>query len=520
MVVVTDKTKELLKRATFRHLIENGVTTDDELWFIAHEMFGVSIPTETCCEEHQPMWGAVCDDFFHRVKKQAMRHCRGGGKTFQVGFAKSVKLITYPGLRVSNFAATENQGNALFGYVNDHLGPSAHEEVRRYVDEVYGSVARTKPRIVPGRNPNKPEGSVMRVLVGTLKGVNSAHVEDLVVDERAQMDDAVFRESMGMMTARAPYPGVLTVLSTVKQLGDPMDVLMEEAEEKGYKTYVSCILDVTNCQEKSCDKCKRTRAYTEDRRDSRSFYDYCKGRLMGRSLGHFSVDTALNKFSEMGLEAAKAQLLCLNPEGEEAAFPQFDPDRNVVPYVGDENSNFFIFGDFGKRDDSAWIKSKLVTHKGARAIHLIDEMIGKGKTIKEDWVPMLKQRGWHKADAFLVDVAGVQTTVASKKSAIDLLEDEGWPVLREKCDELETTERVRDLLKSERLIIDPRCKRVKQALERATNASTGSADNKIFMKIIRHNKYSHPIDAIRYGMNLLLPNDDADAPQRVRPKGR
>jgi hypothetical protein len=515
---VTDKTREALKRAAFRHLIENGIKTDDELWFVVHEIFGVNIPRETCCDEHQPMWEAVCDDFFYRVRKQALRHCRGGGKTFQVGVTKAAKLVAYPGLRVSNFAATENQASALFNYVQQKLGASADSEVRRLVSEVYGSTAKTNPRPVPGRA--KPEGSVMRVLIGTLKGVNSAHVDDLVVDERAQMSDEVFKESMGMMTAAAPYPGILTVLSTVKQLGDPMDVLMEEAEEKGYKTYVSCILDVTNCQETSCDKCKRARSYTEDRRDSKSFYEFCRGRLMGRNLGHFSVDTALNKFTEMGLEASKAQLLCQTPEGEETAFPQFNPDVHVVEFKGDPNQDFFVFGDFGKRDDTAWIKSRMVTHKGHRAIHMIDERIGKGKTMEEDWIPILKDIGWHEAQAFLVDIAGLQTTVASKRSAIEQMTDQGWTVLYDKCDELETTERVRVLLKSERLLVDPKCKKVIQALERSSNASTGANDNKIFLKVIKHNKYSHPIDAIRYGTHLLLPDDNPEPPKRMRPKGR
>lgn len=511
-----------MKRAAFRYLIEHGITTEEHLWFVLHDVFGVNIPRETCCEEHQPLWNAVCDDFFHRVKKQAIRHCRGGGKTYQVGTTKAVKLIAYPGLRISNFAATENQASALFTYVGEMLGPSADAEVRRLVDgQVLGSAVRTLPRPVPGRL--KPEGSIMKVLVGTLKGVNSSHVEDLVVDERAQMDDAVFKEAMGMMTARPPYPGVLTVLSTVKQKGDPMDQLMEEAEDRGYNSYVSCILDVTNCAEKSCARCKETRAYTEDRSESESFFDYCQGRLMGRSLGHFSVSTALNKFVEMGLEAAKAQLLCLNPEGEEAAFPQFVRRRHakevLVSEDVPEDAGFFVFGDFGKRDDCAWIKARFFTYQGQRAILLEDELIGKGKTIQE-WIPLLKERGFHKAQAFLVDVAGLQTTITSKKSAIEYMQDEGWTVLYDKTDELETTERVRTLLKSDRLLVDPGCKRVIEAFERATNQTVGSGEHKVFLKIIRHNKYSHPLDAIRYGVHLLMPDDYAEPPQRYRHKGR
>jgi len=517
MQIVTEKQREVMKRAAFKYLIETGISTEDELWFVMHDIFGVRIPREVCCEEHQPMWEAVTDDFFHRVKKQALRHARGGGKTFQVGSTKAAKLIAYPGLRVSNFAATENQATALIGYVNDKLGAGADPQVQALIDEIYGSQVRTHPRPCVGRP--KPAASVMRVLVGTIKGVNSSHVDDLVVDERALMGDDVFRESMGMMTAAAPYPGVLTVLSTVKQLGDPMDQLLDEAEDKGYKKYVSCILDVTNCQETSCDKCKKALAYSADRKDSRSFYDYCKGRLMGRNLGHFSVDTALNKFTEMGLEAAKAQLLCLTPEGEETAFPQFDRARHVVPYVGPDDTEFFIFGDFGKRDDSAWIKARHTTYQGNRAIHLVDEFIAKGKTIQE-WIPLLRENRFSRCQAFLVDVAGLQTTVTSKKSAIDYLTDEGWKVLYDKCDELETTERVRDLLKQDRLLVDPKCKKVIEALERASNKSVGSGDQRIFLKVIKHNKYSHPVDAIRYGVHLLMPDDYVEMPKAYRRRGR
>ena len=240
---------------------------------------------------------------------------------------------------------------------------------------------------------------------------------------------------------------------------------------------------------------------------------------MGRNLGHFSVDTALNKFTEMGLEAAKAQLLCLTPEGEETAFPQFDRARHVVPYVGPDDTEFFIFGDFGKRDDSAWIKARHTTHQGNRAIHLVDEFIAKGKTIQE-WIPLLRENRFSRCQAFLVDVAGLQTTVTSKKSAIDYLTDEGWKVLYDKCDELETTERVRDLLKQDRLLVDPKCKKVIEALERASNKSVGSGDQRIFLKVIKHNKYSHPVDAIRYGVHLLMPDDYVEMPKAYRRRGR
>lgn len=516
-MIVTEKTEVLFKRAAFRHLIEHGISTEDELLFVFKEIFGVNIPTEVCCENHQPLWGAVTDDFFHRVKKQAIRHCRGGGKTFQVGTTKAAKLLAYPGLRISNFAATEQQSQALIGYVHHILGANSDPEVQRLVAELYGSVVSTHPRPVPGRT--KDEGSVMKTLVGTLKGVNSSHVEDLVVDERAQMDNAVFKESMGMMTARPPYPGVLTVLSTVKQLGDPMDELLENADERGYVTYISCILDVMTCHEKNCEGCKKVYARSADNKTKESFYSFCQGRMLGRELGHFTVGTAHNKFTEMGLENAKAQLFCLIPEGEATAFPQFERERNVVPYTGPENDSFFVFGDFGKRDDSAWIKAYFVTHNGHRALHLTDEMIGKGKTIQE-WIPMLKSAGWGDGQAFLVDIAGLQTTVTSKKSAIEYLTDEGWVVLYEKCDELETTERVRDLVKDTRILVDPKCKKVIEAFERATNQSVGTGDNKILMRIIRHNKYSHPVDSIRYGVRILMPDDGVEPPARVKFKGR
>ncbi len=514
MILGTDKQKVLMKRAAFKHLVEHGIEDEHQLWFVIREMFGVTIPRETCCPEHQPFWDGVVDDFFHRTQNQAYRHCRGGGKTFQVATGKSAKLLFCPGIRMSNFAATEQQGYAFFNYIQKHLGPSADPEIQKLIDgQIMSSTAKTLPRPAPGRE--KAEGSVMRVLVGTLKGVNSAHVDDLVIDERAQMADEVYKESIGMMTAAPPYPGVQTVLSTVKTKGDGMDKLLEDAEDLGFKTYVSCILDVMTCQEKTCDRCKNTCAKSDDGKETKSFYEFCQGRLQGRTLGHFSVPTALRKFTGMGLTNAVAQLFCRAPEGEQRAFPMFSREKHILtelqlitlrPLL--RGIKPFIFGDFGKSDNSAWLKAWSVVLNGIDCIVIDDELIGNGRTIQQ-WIPELREAGFGDAAAFLVDVAGRQTTITDKKSAIEYMEDEEWNVVSEKMNEVETTDRVRELLRRDptQILVGPKCKKLIEALERSENKSVGTGDDKTYLKVVKHNKFSHPIDALRYGVNLLLGDD-------------
>lgn len=521
MLLKTDKRLVLYKRAAMDHLFTHGIETEDELQFVMRDCLGVRIPTEVCCDNHQPMWEAVADDFFHRVRKQALQHCRGGGKTFQVGSIKSIKFIAYPGIRISNFAATEQQSKALLTYTTQRLGPMAPPEVKKHVQEVYGAEATGVARPVPGRDGRHQ--SKMKGLVGTLKGVNSAHVDDLVVDERAQMDDGVFKEAMGMMTASSPYPGILTVLSTVKALGDPMDVLMKNGEELGFKTYISCILDVTNCQESNCNGCKATIAKSDDGKEAKSFYDFCGGRLLGRNLGHFSVATARDKFVGMGLTNARAQLFCEEPDSEERAFPGFSPtthvaELNVEKRWGTADGDFIILGDFGKSDNSAWVKVYLTPND---IMYIDDELIGNGKTVQE-WIPILRERGWLQPDQpYVVDIAGRQTHITDKRSAIDYLSDAGAKVVSRTMGELETTEHVRDLLKASppQLMINPRCKKVIDAFNRSTNKSQGQGDQKIFLKVIKHNKFSHPIDAIRYGASVLVAGAGIKMPKKWKPSG-
>ena len=507
MQIITDKQRLLMKRATFKHLIDRGVQNEDELWFVVAEVFGMKIPREVCCDDHEPFWKVATDDFFHRVKNQAVRSCRGGGKTMTVGAIKAVKAVAYSGIRISNFAATEQQGMALWGYVEKNLGPSADPVIQSYVQELYGSVATTKPRAVEGRD--KPESSRLKVLVGTLKGVNSTHVEDLVVDERAQMEDEVFSEAMGMMTASPPYPGVLTVLSTVKAKGDPMDVLMTEADSLGFRAYTNCILDCMTCQEANCDGCKATLSTNADKSETKSFYDFCKGRILGSKIGHISVASAQRKFGNMGLENARAQLFCTDPEGTELAFPQWShknvrdmSDVIAALYV----TGYYVFGDFGKRDDSCWHKARYIP--SLKLVYVEDEIVDNNKTIDE-WVQILDKNGWGpQAWAFLVDTAGRQTTITSKKSAIDHLEDKGWKVIDSVLDELETTDRLRDLIKAERFIVHPRCKKTIEGFERATNKSIGTKEAPVYLKVIKHNKWSHRVDSARYGVAHLCPADD------------
>jgi hypothetical protein len=519
-MLVTDKTREAMKIALFRALMEKGIENEQELWFVVSEMFGVKIPREVCVEGHQSFWELMCDDFFERVSNQACRASRGSGKTFVVGVSKSLKLICKPGIRISNFAATENQGNALFNYVTQNLGPSAHPEIKARVAEVFGSQAKSVPQLVPGRG-SKPEQAVMKVLVGTLKGVNSSHVDDLVCDERAQMEDRIFQESLGMLTPKAPYKGVLTVISTVKAKGDPMDVLMEKSAEMGFKPYLNNILDVMTCQERDCSKCKESIATSDDGKEEKSFYDFCQGRLLGRSLGHYSVDATLRKFRGMGLTNAVAQLFCLEPEGEEKAFPMFRYQKHVVDRRSEfAGKRFFVFADFGKRDASVWLKAYLDNENSGGTIYIDGELHGSGHTV-DDWIPILCNAGYSKAIQFLVDVAGRQTTFVSKKSAIEYLEDEGWDVNAQKVDELASTESLRDRLRGDPpgIQIHPDCTKLIEAFERATNMATGSGDNKVFLKVVRHNKFSHFIDAVRYGQELLC-SDGMDAVESYTRRGR
>jgi hypothetical protein len=515
----TAKTIEAAGWQAVRHFLKNGIESEEELYFFFKFVWGVEMPKRACCEHHATMWQAVVEDFFSLSPRIAVQLPRGGGKTFGIGACKSAKSIFFPGLRTIVLGAVEKQSHNLFKNVVQFLGSSAPPVIRDYVGpQVLNSEAVFKPHV--NRTTGREAQSHLRAVVGTVNGVNSAHADDLVFDERALMSDNIYKEAQGMRTPAQHFPGVTTVISTVKAFGDPMHKLMTSGS--GWKRFQACILESVACRETDCTGCKLAVSVSANGARAHSFYDYCQGRLLGQNQpGHISAAGAREKFVGMGLEVAEAQLLCLRPEGDATAFPAWgqhniqDLDDRVGTELRGTVGRHWILGDFGRSDDSFWGRAY---HMGD-TIYISHELHGNRRTMSE-WLQIMEaQGGWltPRLLGFIVDTAGNQRTIVSHESAIDIIEQKGHHVLSRKCmDEEDDTDRLRDLVKARRIVVHPRCVRLIEAFNLATNKKLGVAGEALYTRRVHHNKYSHAIAMVRYGVMVLEPSDAPDMPEEYR----
>jgi hypothetical protein len=253
------------------------------------------------------------DIYFGLVTRAALVGPRGGGKTFSLGDLASCMFL-FKDYDVLIGSGSEEQASKVYDRVMQILCDD--DETADYVPNITTKVAKGKKKnwieFVPAsqkraRGPHPGEGKRGGMII---------------VDEEAEMDDAILKALMG--TGGTAQPLVIVRASTAHKVDGTFAELLDNL--KGYTLYKWDAFDVCGKCDRKCADC------IPEFRD-----DYCQGKAKKNSiLGWVSVDYLFAMWEEMDKEWFEVELMSRRPSGAGLVVdPQHWPAALVdeAPYV-------------------------------------------------------------------------------------------------------------------------------------------------------------------------------------------
>lgn len=301
--------RERTRRFLFRHFKARSLQTLDELQFYIEEYLGFKVPSQAVCPGHDPPLQLISDLFFEKVSLALGFANRTGGKTTNVAILNHLDMEFKPGVDICVAAATRDQAEKSYTYLQKMyrdplLKASLKESIQSYTEL---------------RN-----GSVLEIITGTVKGVNSPHPNKARLDEIELMDWEVFNEALSMSVQKGNWRAQDVFTSTRKYAGGIMTRLLTESEERGIKVYKWCIWDVL---EQCPRQCKGDPEYGDCR-----VYEMCQGKAHDCA-GWYKIDDFIRKVSSLSKDVFQAQWLNQKPGGGVTIYHPYNPaTHRIAPF--------------------------------------------------------------------------------------------------------------------------------------------------------------------------------------------
>lgn len=292
--------------------------------------------------------------------------CREGMKTVSVAILETLLMLHFQ-LEIAHAAAIESQSSVGLGYISEFIA-----KVKPLMEFAGWVPDMANKRTIKFKTP---QGKItyIKVLICTVKGMNSLHVNALFLDELDLADPKALKQARNIVGYSKGIFGITVYLSTRKYAFGNMNEAIESATEKNYKIIKWNILDVT-------EACPPSRHLPEGPREDRyvalnlplqqiSKEDYaaipdpekhkwelvanayegcatcpllavCKTRLSEKpqtATGGFykPIVSVIQKFRDNDPDTAEAELMCWKPGSEGLIYPRFQSrlgSGNVIDY--------------------------------------------------------------------------------------------------------------------------------------------------------------------------------------------
>ncbi len=154
---------------------------------------------------------------------------RSGGKTYDFAILDTMVSYLFPKAEIATVGAIQTQAQRCYNYFKEFSGqfPFGQHITKSSISEtVFDNDAK------------------VQVLIGTVSGVNSPHPQFLFLDEIDLFDWFVLQQAMSMPQSKHGLPSRVVLTSTRKYPAGSMQRLIDEADERGYKSYTWCIWEV------------------------------------------------------------------------------------------------------------------------------------------------------------------------------------------------------------------------------------------------------------------------------------
>ena len=324
----------------------------DALWIWIKSIFGVEIPRKSICPEHDAPFDFVADVFFQLYPQIIAVANRSGGKTLNFSILDALNMYLHSNCEIATVGAIEDQAKRCYRYFQGWTQQIAIFK-QKLIDSLM-SMSRFS------------NNSTLEILTGTIRGVNSPHPQIVFLDEIELMTWIVLQEAFSMAQTKNHIRGQTIVTSTRKFAYGPMERLLTEAEQRGFRIYKWCILEVLEKHDPI--ECSQTKFGQNE----------CQGRC-DQYQGYYSFADTVSKYLNLDADTWDSQWRCKKPSLSGLVYPQFNEFLHVKPIKPDYGMELELAEDFGFAQGHANVIGFFQTTPSGEN-RMIDEIWVEGKT--------------------------------------------------------------------------------------------------------------------------------------------
>jgi hypothetical protein len=388
------------RSAPLKGIIKNKT----DLFNFARRAFGLRFARHPVCEHHQAPLDAVWDIYSQQVRNAIIIGSRMSGKTSLIAFLQVLFALSYDGCESVSVAARIDQAKLCYDYIRRML--YRHEIFAKY----------TPPPQSPNHSSERlilHNGSIIRVLPATEKGLNAPHPHKVFFDEVDLIDWGVLQQGLSMAKGNEDEGliGQQIFASSWKKSFGPLARLSKAilaggalaesgAGLVGGKVYRWCVFDVMKrCPSPSaCEQCKLIRK-TLSSGEEISFYDICQGRCL-KSDGFLPREEAWERFIQMDEAVFKSEWLSDEPTPLYAVF-NIPPSAFLRGWDANQVSGRIIVGiDVGTSAPTVFLLLQILP---SGIVVVFDEIRRYGSSIKSIVEEARRIQAKYNPEVFVVD---------------------------------------------------------------------------------------------------------------------
>lgn len=334
----------------FECLQEHGIRDEEVLWWYIWEFLGYKIPRVATCRLYNPDYEKadyphvapfdfIRDMFFEKVRNSIAFANRTGGKTQNVAILNHLDMAFKPECEVASAGSTLDQASKVYRYFTIFHREKCLQELLT-------------------KQPTKTmtlykNGSMLEVVTGSVKGLNSPHPQKARIDEVELMEWDTLQQGLSMSVSKGKIQGQNCFLSTRKYDVGTFSRLLEESVVTGIKVYCWCIYDVL---EKCTRECKADPEYGDC-----EIFEKCKG-MAHHCSGFYQVRDWIDKARLLNKDVLDAEWFCKKPSREILVYgEQWDRDVHMKPqgFVPDIEHRIILSAiDFGSSPGHPFVYTK------------------------------------------------------------------------------------------------------------------------------------------------------------------
>ena len=290
-----------------------------ELYEWIRDVLGFKIATKATHPDHQAPFDFIADAYFERYAILLAQGPRGGGKTRIFSILDVASMRFKPGIEIVAIAGSEDQVRKGYTYVSGKKESHGEDGLiyNKYVKHMISGVPSMARTVFTN-------GSVLEIRTGgSEKAVSGPHPQLLIVDELDHLEPAPFNTALQMPQTKNKYQSVTAMASSQYHSTGLMQVLLEDADEKGISVYRFDVFDVMeSCGRSYPAECATCPLFTWNNPYTLAKEELCKGR--GEiSDGHLKYRDVVSKFSVISAESFAMQSLLLSGSNQGMVYSQY-----------------------------------------------------------------------------------------------------------------------------------------------------------------------------------------------------